>query len=96
MTERFWEHIAQGLGKAVLKSYNNGETAVNGYSPAQVLILSVSCHVLQSWFFTYNTISFEDFTFFCVLLPLSLGAKYEFDLSKLVHYFYVHESRPLD
>ena len=70
MTERFWENVVQGLGKAVLKSHNNGETAVNGYSPAQFLILSVSCHVLQSWFFTYNTISFEDFTFFCVLLPL--------------------------
>ena len=70
MTERFWEHVVQGLGKAVLKSYNNGETAVNGYSPAQFLILSVLCHVLQSWFFTYNTISFEDFTFFCVLLLL--------------------------
>ena len=96
-TERFWENAVQGLGKAVLTSYNNSETAVNGYSPAQFLARSVSCFCLAKLIFYLQYHQLCRFHFFVLFYSLSiLGAKYEFDISKLVHCFYLHESRPLD
>lgn len=67
--KRFWENLVQALGKAPLTSYNNGETAVNGYSPAQFLILSVSCLCLAKLIFYVQYYQLADFTFFCFISP---------------------------